>query len=154
MARRLFGHGELHLVVLACLQREPMHGYQLLSTLARLFAPGYKPSPGSLYPSLQALADVGLIGGADDAGRKVYRLTPAGEEALERRRLELRALEARTGVRVSPRPDLESVLADFTARVRRDAMSVPLDQVEAALDRAAEQICSFHNSPTPSRSTT
>jgi DNA-binding PadR family transcriptional regulator len=154
MARRMFGHGELHLVVLALLQREPMHGYQLLGDLARLFAPGYKPSPGSLYPSLQALADVGLISGADDGGRKVYRLTDDGHDALNKRRSELHALEARTGVRVSPSPDLEAVLADFATRIRRDAASAPLEDVQALLDQTADQICSLPTGRTHTRSTT
>lgn len=154
MARRMFGHGELHLVVLALLQREPMHGYQLLGALASLFAPHYKPSPGSLYPSLQALHDVGLVTGVDEGGRRVYYLTDAGTDALEKRRTELVALEARTGVRVRANRDLDTTLEDFVARIKQDAASAPLEDVQAALDHAAEQICGHRTLHTHMRSTT
>ena len=153
MARRMFRHGELHLVVLALLQREPMHGYQLLGELASLFAPDYKPSPGSLYPSLQALHDVGLVTGAEEGGRRVYHLTDAGSDALEKRRAELIALEARTGVRVRASRDLDAALEDFTTRIRKGVSSVSLEEVEAVLNDAAEHICGLRASRTPTRST-
>lgn len=154
MARRMFGHGELHLVVLALLQREPMHGYQLLGALAKLFAPHYKPSPGSVYPSVQALHDVGLVTGVEEGGRRVYHLTAAGTDALDKRRAELVALEARTGVRVRGSGDLDAALDDFKARIRQCASSAPLEEVQAALDRAAEHICGLHTAPPSTRSTT
>lgn len=154
MARRMFGHGELHLVVLALLQREPMHGYQLLGALAALFAPHYKPSPGSLYPSVQALHDVGLVAGVDEGGRRVYHVTDAGIDALDKRRVELVALEARTGVRVRASRDLETALEDFTARIKQGAASAPLEDVQYALDQAAEHICGLRTSRKPSRTST
>jgi DNA-binding PadR family transcriptional regulator len=49
-------------------------------------------------PALSALSRSGLIEAKDDNGKKQYRLTPAGEEALDARRGQLSAIEARCGV--------------------------------------------------------
>jgi DNA-binding PadR family transcriptional regulator len=141
MAKKgLFRHGELHLVVLALLERQSMHGYQLMGELARLFAPDYRPSPGSVYPCIEALADADLIAGVDEGGRRVYQLTPAGSEALTRRSYELVEIEARTGVRVGGSGDVEGALQRFAARVRAAAPLHDLATVEDFLDAAAEEI--------------
>jgi DNA-binding PadR family transcriptional regulator len=138
--KRVFRHGELHLVVLALLAREPMHGYQLLGELARLFAPGYRPSPGSIYPRIEALAESGLISGVEDGGRRVYQVTPVGIDALERRSHDLAVIEARTGVRLSGNDDLEVVLDRFTARVRSIAPLVEVDTVHRLLEKAVREL--------------
>src|SRR5580698_7969286 len=93
-----FGYGELPLVLLALLGQRPVNGYELLGRLGKLFSPGYVPSPGSVYPARSALSRSGLIEAKDDNGKKQYRLTPAGEEALDARRGQLGAIEARCGV--------------------------------------------------------
>src|SRR3954453_5414732 len=100
MSRRFFRHGELPLVVLAMLADRPMHGYELMSELTRLFGPRYRPSPGSVYPALEALEAERLLEGETDSGRNTYRATEAGLEALEGRAADLAALELRTGVRI------------------------------------------------------
>lgn len=132
-----FHHGELHLVVLALLQRQPMHGYQLMGELARLFAPGYRPSPGSVYPCIEALAETHLVVGSDDGGRRVYEITPEGVEALTRRQHEVAAIEARTGVRLGGADDVDEALERFRSRVRAVAPRLDLATVDALLDEAA-----------------
>ena len=77
-SRRFFRHGELPLVVLAMLADRPMHGYELMSELSRLFGPRYRPSPGSVYPALEALEAEHLLEGETEAGRNTYRATEAG----------------------------------------------------------------------------
>ena len=138
--KRLFRHGELHLVVLALLEGQSMHGYQLMGELARRFAPGYRPSPGSVYPCIEALANADLIAGADEGGKRVYQLTAAGSEALTRRSHEVAEIEARTGVRVTGSRDLEAAVQRFAARVRAAAPLHDLATVEEVLEAAAEEI--------------
>jgi DNA-binding PadR family transcriptional regulator len=139
--RRFFRHGELPLVVLAMLADRPMHGYELMSELSRLFGPRYRPSPGSVYPALEALEAEGLLAGEAETGRNTYRATAAGLEALEKRVDDLAALELRTGVQVQPSADsLESVLARFRARLGPLSGRVDLAEVEPILDRAAAEI--------------
>ena len=123
-----------------------MHGYDVMAELDRLF-PSYRPSPGSVYPAIEALEAEGLIAGAAAGGRTTYRVTSAGEEALATRRDGLAALELRTGARFGGGDSLAPVLDRFRARL------VPLDgrvnpeAANAVLDRAAAEIESLENEP-------
>ena len=55
-----------------------MHGYQIMQELQERSKGAWQPSPGSIYPALQQLADEGLVTASDDGGRKVFTLTQAG----------------------------------------------------------------------------
>ena len=140
MSRRFFRHGELPLVVLALLADRPMHGYELMSVLSRLFGPRYRPSPGSVYPALEALEAEGLVVGETAAGRTTYRATEAGAEAVAARIDDLAALELRTEVQVQPAESLDSALAQFKARLAPLAGRVDVAEVAPVLERAAAEI--------------
>ena len=112
-----FGYGELPQVLLTLLRQRPVNGYELLGQLGKLFSPGYVPSPGSVYPAHSALSRYGLIEAKDDNGKKQYRLTPVGEEALDARRDQLSAIEARYGVYLRDRSDVEAELGRLEAAV-------------------------------------
>jgi DNA-binding PadR family transcriptional regulator len=148
MPRRFFRHGELPLVLLALLADRPMHGYDVMSQLARLFGPQYRPSPGSVYPAVDALETEGLVEGEARAGRKTYKTTVAGAEALAERADDLAALELRTGARVRRSESLEPTLARFNARLAPLSGRVDADAVTAILDRAAVEIESLDGLPT------
>lgn len=141
MARRFFRHGELPLVLLALVAERPMHGYDLMAELARLFAPYYRPSPGSVYPAVEALEAEGLIVPTINSDvPRVYRLTSLGQQALDKRRNALAALELRTGVRVGERDTIDAVLDRFASRVRSLAGQVGPDVLERTLDRVLDDI--------------
>ena len=140
MPRRFFRHGELPLVLLALLDDHPMHAYEVMSELARLFGPAYRPSPGSVYPAVEALEAEGLIEGQEAGGRKTYTATDAGTAALAERQDALATLELRTGVRVRRSETLEPTLARFKARLAPLSGLVDADAVAAVLDRAATEI--------------
>ena len=144
---RFFRHGELPLVVLALLAERPMHGYQVMAQLGRLFAPRYRPSPGSVYPAVDALETEGLIEGEVEEGRRTYRITPLGEGALEERAETLAALELRKGVRVRREDSLDPVLARFHARLAPLSGRVDPGAVATVLDRAAAEIESLDGPP-------
>jgi DNA-binding PadR family transcriptional regulator len=71
--------GDIRAAVLALLTEQPMHGYQIIQELAERTGGAWQPSPGSVYPSLQLLADEGLIASTDEDGRKVFALTADGQ---------------------------------------------------------------------------
>jgi DNA-binding PadR family transcriptional regulator len=78
------GRGDVRSAVLSLLAEEPMHGYQIIHEIERRSGGSWKPSPGSVYPTLQLLTDEGLLTAEESGGRKVYALTDAGrEEAAE-----------------------------------------------------------------------
>lgn len=74
--------GEIRAAVLHALADQPMHGYQLIGEFSDRTDGAWSPSPGSIYPTLQLLADEGLVVSADDDGRRVFELTDAGRAAL------------------------------------------------------------------------
>jgi predicted O-methyltransferase YrrM/DNA-binding PadR family transcriptional regulator len=70
--------GNVRAAILVLLGEGPMHGYQMLRLMEERSGGRWKPSPGSLYPALQALEDEGLLLSADREGRRTYELTEAG----------------------------------------------------------------------------
>lgn len=135
-------------MLLALLADQPMHGYEVMSELARLFGPHYRPSPGSVYPAMEALQAEGLIDGDARNGRTTYRTNATGSAALAERTDALAALEVRTGTRVRRADSLEPALARFAARLAPLSGRVDTDAVAAVLDRAAVEIESLERLPT------
>ena len=70
--------GDVRTAVLALLAEKPMHGYQIIREIEERSGGSWKPSPGSVYPTLQLLADEGLISAEESDGRKTYSLTEEG----------------------------------------------------------------------------
>lgn len=66
--------------VLALLAERPMHGYEMIRELESRTGGIWRPSPGSIYPTLQLLEDEGLIVAESGEGRKRFTLTDAGRE--------------------------------------------------------------------------
>lgn len=124
-----------------------MHGYEVMAELGRLFGPAYRPSPGSVYPAVDALEAERLVEGDELGGRTTYRITSLGEEALEERAEALAALELRTGARLGRADSLEPVLARFRARLVRLSGRVDPEAVAAVLDRAAIDIEALDGPP-------
>jgi DNA-binding PadR family transcriptional regulator len=72
------GKGDVRAAVLALLSEQPMHGYQIIHEIEERSGGSWKPSAGSVYPTLQLLADEGLVSAEESNGRKTYALTEAG----------------------------------------------------------------------------
>jgi DNA-binding PadR family transcriptional regulator len=78
--------GDVRSALLAVLAEQPMHGYDLIRELEERSGGMWRPSPGSVYPTLQMLEDEGLVSVEERDGKKVYTLTDAGREEVERRK--------------------------------------------------------------------
>lgn len=76
--------GDVRAAVLALLAEQPMHGYQVITELAERSRGAWRPSPGSVYPTLQQLEDEGLVTVAESGGRRVFTLTDAGRQEVAR----------------------------------------------------------------------
>ncbi len=74
------GRGDVRAAVLALLVEGPMHGYQMIREIEERTGGRWKPSAGSVYPTLQLLADEGLVTTEMSHDRKVYSLTDTGRE--------------------------------------------------------------------------
>jgi len=69
--------------LLALLLERPMHGYEMIQELESRTEGVWRPSPGSVYPTLQLLEDEGLITSQTGGGRKEFTLTDAGRAEAE-----------------------------------------------------------------------
>src|ERR671939_1403076 len=90
--RRFYGHnnsnyccdmrGMLGFLILFLLSKRPMHGQEIADEIAR--RKGEKPSPGTIYPALKNLREMGFIGTDDEKEGKTitYTLTETGKNAL------------------------------------------------------------------------
>jgi DNA-binding PadR family transcriptional regulator len=77
------GRPNVRPAILALLLERPMHGYEMIQELDSRTNGIWRPSPGSVYPTLQLLEDEGLIEVTAEGGRKSYRLTDAGRPEAE-----------------------------------------------------------------------
>ena len=53
--------GDVRAAILGVLAEQPMNGYQIIQEIATRSGGVWKPSPGSIYPTLQQLEDEGLV---------------------------------------------------------------------------------------------
>ncbi|MEW9623712.1 PadR family transcriptional regulator [Rhodanobacter geophilus] len=94
---RMFGHGDLKLLLLALIEQQPRHGYELIRTIEEMFHGQYSPSPGAIYPILAMLEDMGYAQVESAAGnRKLYAITAEGRAFLDENRAAVDAATSRT----------------------------------------------------------
>jgi len=77
--------GDIRTAVLAILAEEPGHGYDVIQRLEEKTSGAWRPSPGSVYPTLQLLEDEGLARSAERNDKRVYEITEQGREEATRR---------------------------------------------------------------------
>jgi DNA-binding PadR family transcriptional regulator len=73
--------GEIRPLIFAVLALRPMHGYEVIQELEEQSGGRWRPSAGSVYPTLQQLADEGLVTSEEIDGRRTYTLTAEGRAA-------------------------------------------------------------------------
>ena len=106
---RRFEHGDLKYVILQLLEEKPRHGYEVIKALEERSGGTYTPSPGTVYPTLTLLEDLGYASvTTEESGKKIYSITPEGKAYLEQNR--------------SAVDDIFERIADFGAGFLSDAM--------------------------------
>jgi DNA-binding PadR family transcriptional regulator len=80
---RFFGPGDLRILLLWLIGEKPRHGYELIKAVEQLVGGAYSPSPGSVYPILSLLEDMGQIEAASpDGAKKLFAITDDGRKVL------------------------------------------------------------------------
>ncbi len=72
--------GDVRAAVLALLTEQPMHGYEMITEIEERSGGYWRPSAGSIYPTLQLLEDEGLIVGEETGGKRRFSLTEEGKK--------------------------------------------------------------------------
>jgi len=148
---RVFAQGGLKLLVLSLLERQACHGYEIIKEIEQLVGGDYSPSPGTIYPTLAYLADLGYAVSADsEGGRKQFSITETGRQHLAERRAELDLLLSRLNVGRSESgarraPELMRAMGNLRTALqlrvaRGTADPALLRKVAAILDQAALDI--------------
>lgn len=75
--------GDVRAAILALLTERPMHGYEIIGELDQRTEGAWRPSPGSVYPTLQMLEEEGLLVAEEAEGKRRFALTDAGKADAE-----------------------------------------------------------------------
>ncbi|GAB3609162.1 hypothetical protein GCM10027414_12870 [Humibacter ginsengiterrae] len=138
--------GDVRSAILALLAEKPMHGYQLIAEIEKRSGGAWKPSAGSVYPTLQLLVDEGLIAQEVADGRKTYSLTESGRaetDSSARKTAPWETFALHDLLGVGPLPKSVVDLAHAAAQVRRTGTSEQVDQAVAVLDDARRKLYSI-----------
>jgi DNA-binding PadR family transcriptional regulator len=79
---RKFSSKDLQLMLLALLDEQPRHGYELIREIEQRSSGYYTPSPGVVYPALTYLEETGMVDAEADGNRKRYQLSTQGRDRL------------------------------------------------------------------------
>lgn len=96
---------------------EPINGYQVIQEIAELSRGEWRPSPGSVYPTIQQLQDEGLVESDDERGRRTVRLSDAGVAWAEEHAGELAEVWAPFAPSEKPVADQPSGQADIKSEI-------------------------------------
>lgn len=142
--------GDVRSAVLRLLHEAPMHGYQIMNEIEVRSGGIWKPSPGSVYPTLQLLVDEGLLEVTETAGRRTYSLTATGEEVAAMESESPAPWEGGIDRTTGPRGSLARAgvnLAKAAAEVARVGSPEAMEQATKLLDETAKKLSSIvsHN---------
>jgi DNA-binding PadR family transcriptional regulator len=85
-----FGRGGIKFAILSLLKEKPRHGYDIIREMEERSGGLYTPSPGVIYPTLQALEDQDYVTSNEQEGKKVYSITDSGSAYLQGHKEQMR----------------------------------------------------------------
>ena len=136
--------GDVRLAILALLREEPRHGYQIIQEISERSGGSWKPSPGSVYPTVAQLADEGLVHTEKESGRTVVHLTEAGRTWAEEHAAELDAVWSQVEAGADDGfADLRTAgrgLAGAVAQIAQVGTSDQIRQATGVLDEARRRL--------------
>lgn len=148
-----FESGDLKYVILKLLRDKPMHGYEVMKALEEQTHGCYRPSPGSVYPTLQWLEDEGLVRSEEREGKKVYSITEQGRAFLDEHRSTVDDIFDRIAETIDrflgePMPEVNRAVGRVVSAAYRSAWRLGADhekkrRIVEILDRAAGEIAAL-----------
>jgi DNA-binding PadR family transcriptional regulator len=146
---RVFDQGDLKYVILQLLVEKPRHGYEIIKAIEERFGGAYSPSPGTVYPTLTMLEDMGYARVMpEEGGKKVYEITDEGRKYLEENRSAVddifsRITEFAQSIFGEPMMQVHRAMKNVGSAVYvQNAKRTPeqLKQISDILERAAAEI--------------
>jgi DNA-binding PadR family transcriptional regulator len=117
---RFFGRGDLKYIILELLKEQPRHGYDIIRALEERMRGRYRPSPGSVYPTLQMLEDLGYVSSSQQEGKKVYTITDEGLRYLNEQQSTVDDIRSRitAGWDAAQRPEVSDLMHEVQQLAR------------------------------------
>lgn len=144
---RMFGPGDLRLLLLSLIEEKQRHGYELIKDLETKFGGAYAPSPGSVYPTLTLLEELGHVRAATTEGSKrLFEITDEGRRYLRENEAMLTSIRKRMAmaVRANEMPPRDIHFAMHTLKAalmfHRGWSDEETERVRRILEAAAEEI--------------
>lgn len=148
---RLFEQGDLKYVILRLLEEKPRHGYEIIKELESRVGGSYAPSPGTVYPTLTMLEDLGFARIVpEEGGKKIYEITDEGRKYLAEHSTTVDDIFARiakfvAGFTDSPMMDLNSAFQGLAKATYKTATShihdkEKIDRIRDIIQKAAAEI--------------
>ncbi|HMM81631.1 MAG TPA: PadR family transcriptional regulator [Terrimesophilobacter sp.] len=135
------GRGDVRAAILNLLAEGPMHGYQIIQEIEKRSNGAWKPSAGSVYPTLQMLADEGLVLAKEADGRKTYSLTESGTaEAETGGSAPWESSSHWGGARSAVLPKAGVKLAEVVGQIARGGTPEQVDEAVAVIDEARRKL--------------
>jgi DNA-binding PadR family transcriptional regulator len=144
-----FERGEMKYVILYLLSDKPRHGYEIIKEMESKFCGFYTPSPGTVYPTLQMLEDLGLVRSKEEDGKRIYEITEKGLQELKDRKEKLDniwdRMEHWKNFRMDDLNDLFEDLAELKKYVRmkmhrRGLNADKLKRIRTIIQKAKDEI--------------
>jgi DNA-binding PadR family transcriptional regulator len=124
--------------ILALLGERPMHGYEMIQQLEERTGGQWRPSAGSIYPTLQLLEDEGLVSSEQVNGKRVFSLTDAGREAAEAEKSDVAPWDEAAEGAESPLARLRATAAQAGAAAIQVAQAGSDEQINKAIEVLTE----------------
>lgn len=153
-AERVFGRGDLPLIVLALIEISPRHGYEIIKAIEERCGGAYAPSPGAVYPTLTLLEEQDHVTSGESAsGKKLYTITDLGRAYLAENRAQVDGILARLDMfaRVQARKALPERVHQAMHTLKHALLlnktnwsEAEAERVSAVLEQAANAIVDGH----------
>ncbi len=127
------GRGDIRAAILVLLAEQPMHGYQIIQELTERTGGVWRPSPGSVYPTLQQLEDEELVRETAAEGKRVYELTETGRELAAGTTAPWTAVAGESEDALVALRDLAHQVLAATRQVAQAGTAAQLDSAQAIL---------------------
>jgi DNA-binding PadR family transcriptional regulator len=128
--------GDVRVALLMLLSEEPRNGYQLMQTIEERSGGRWRPSPGSVYPTLAQLEDEGLIRAVERDGTKLFELTDQGREWLGEAKVDPAPWEEEKDD--DPATHSLSEIASLIIQIGKAAWQVAQEGDERQVEKASE----------------
>ena len=145
---RPFRRGDFKYILLQYLKGKPSYGYEIIQALQERFHSFYIPSPGTVYPTLQMLEEMGYVTATKQEDKRVYTITDEGRRFLdEQKEFEERiSSQIRSWWNAENIDDIREAMSEFErlAQLLRDkartADTEKLSRIRQAISSAYEEI--------------